>query len=202
MRFFCSVLFSVVLLSPRTAFPHAFALPASSSAPAVAEKISVSGISNVAKVSDSLFRGAQPPLATLDELKSLGITAIIDLRGEDQQSRDHERDRAEALGIHFISVPLGGFATPTAAQLAEFFALLRETPAPKIFIHCHLGSDRTGVFIAAYRIAFQHWSSEQALSEMHRFGFHSHWHPAMGTYIRALPALLQSDPTLKAALPN
>ena len=202
MRFFSSVLFSLVLLSPCTAFPHAFALPASGSAPASAEKISVSGIPNVGKLSASLFRGAQPRLGSLNRLKSLGITTIIDLRSEAHDSREQERVRAQALGIHFISIPLGGFSTPTSGQLAQFFALLRQRPAPKIFIHCHLGSDRTGVFIAAYRIAFQHWSSDEALSEMHRFGFHSHWHPAMSTYVRALPALLQSDPTLKAALSN
>jgi hypothetical protein len=35
---------------------------------------------------------------------------------------------------------------------------------------------------------------------MRAFGFHSHWHPAMITFVRELPARLQSDPTLKAAL--
>lgn len=202
MRFFYCAFFCVALLSPSTAFPHAPGVPASRGASAAAEKISVSGISNVGKVSDALFRGAQPHLSSLDELKKLGITTIIDLRGEAHDFRDHEQARAEALGIHFVSIPLGGFSTPTDAQLAEFFALLRQTPTPKIFIHCQFGADRTGVFIAAYRIAFQHWSSADALAEMHRFGFHSHWHPGMITYVRALPVLLQSDATLKAALLN
>jgi protein tyrosine/serine phosphatase len=177
-------------------------LPAPGNASADAEKISVSGIPNMGKVSDSLFRGAQPQLSSLKELKQLGITTIIDLRSEDHRSRDHERARAGALGIDFISIPVGGFSTPTGAQLAEFFALLRQTPAPKIFIHCQFGADRTGVFVAAYRIGFQHWSSDDALAEMHRFGFHRHWHPGMINYVRALPALLQSDPTLKATLLN
>lgn len=202
MRFFYFAFFGLLLLSPSTAFPHAPAVPASSGASAAAEKISVSGISNMGKVSDSLFRGAQPDLSSLDELKRLGITTIIDLRCEAHDSRDHERRRAEALGIHFVSIPLGGFSIPTDAQLAEFFALLRQTPARKIFVHCQFGADRTGVFIAAYRIAFQHWSSDDALSEMLRFGFHRHWHPAMLHYVRALPALLQSDSTLKAAFLN
>jgi protein tyrosine/serine phosphatase len=203
MRFFYFASLCLALLSPSTAFPHASGHSASSDASAVAEKISVSGISNMGKVSGSLFRGAQPHLSSLDELKKLGITTIVDLRSASDQLRDDERARAEALGIHFVSIPLGGFSIPTAAQLAEFFALLRQTPAPKIFIHCQFGADRTGVFVAAYRIAFQHWSSDAALSEMHRFGFHNHWHPGMSGYVRALPALLQSDPTLKAALlPN
>jgi tyrosine-protein phosphatase SIW14 len=202
MRNFCFTVLCFVLLSPSTAFPHAPASPASANAASSAQKISVSGISNMGKVSDALFRGAQPHLSSLDELKKLGITTIIDLRSESPQSRDHERVRAEALGIHFISIPLGGFSTPTDAQLAEFFAVLRQTPAPKIFVHCQFGADRTGVFIAAYRIAFQHWSSDDALLEMRRFGFHRHWHPGMITYIRALPVLLQSDPALRAALLN
>ena len=142
------------------------------SSPPIAAKISVPGISNTGKVSDHLFRGAQPHLYDLAELKKLGINTIVDLRAESPQTRNRERLKAESLGIHFDSIPVGGFSTPTSAQLAEFFKLLREAPPQTIFVHCEFGEDRTGVFIAAYRIAFDHWSPDQALAEMHAFGFH------------------------------
>jgi hypothetical protein len=54
--------------------------------------------------------------------------------------------------------------------------------------------------IAAYRIAFDHWTPDQALSEMMRFGFNSAWHPSMITFVRNLPMRLQSDSELKKAL--
>ncbi|HXR33277.1 MAG TPA: tyrosine-protein phosphatase [Verrucomicrobiae bacterium] len=169
--------------------------------PPFAEKISLNDIYNAAKVSDQLFRGAQPALSSLAQLKTLGVTTIVDLRLEAPQTRENERHQAESLGLRFVHIPVGGFSNPTSAQLAQFFSLLRETPPQKIFVHCEFGEDRTGVFIASYRIAFQHWTAGQALAEMYAFGFHSHWHPNMATFVGELPARLQSDPTLKAALP-
>ncbi len=172
-----------------------------STSPPFAEKISLDGIHNAGKISERLFRGAQPALSSLPQLKSLGITTIVDLRLESPQTREDERQRAESLGMRFVHIPVGGFSAPSSAQLAQFFSLLRETPPQKIFIHCRRGQDRTGVFIASYRIAFQHWTAEQALTEMYAFGFSGFWHPGMITFVRQLPARLQSDPTLKAALP-
>jgi tyrosine-protein phosphatase SIW14 len=168
----------------------------------VAQKITLPGISNAGKVSESLFRGAQPHLSNLQELKKLGITTIVDLRSESPHTREQERRRAESLGIHFISIPVGGFSTPTSAQLAEFFTLLHEAPLQKVFVHCEFGEDRTGVFIAAYRIAFDQWSSDQALSEMQYFGFNRQWHPSMVSFVRSLPGRLHSDPILKSAIEN
>lgn len=173
---------------------------ASTSAPLFASKISLPGISNAGKISDSLFRGAQPHLSNLGELKKFGITTIVDLRSESLHTRNQERIQAESLGIHFVSIPVGGFSTPTSAQLAQFFALFRRTPLQRIFVHCEYGEDRTGVFIASYRIAFQHWSPEQALSEMRAFGFHYFWHPRMASFVRTLPERLKTDSALKAAL--
>jgi len=166
------------------------------------EKISVRGIHNAGKVSENLFRGAQPLLSSLAELKKLGITTIVDLRAESRRLRDRERLHAESLGIRFVPFPLGGFATPTNAQLAAFLTLLRETPPQKIFVHCQYGEDRTGIFIAAYRIAINHWSPDRALSEMLAFGFNYDWHPSMVAFVRSLPDRLISDPILKSALAN
>jgi protein tyrosine phosphatase (PTP) superfamily phosphohydrolase (DUF442 family) len=174
--------------------------PPSASSPAVGQKISLPGISNAGKISDSLFRGAQPDVSHLAELKKLGVTTIVDLRRESAHTREREKIQAESLGMHFISIPVGGFSTPTSAQLAEFFLLVRETPFQKIFVHCEYGEDRTGVFIASYRIAFEHWTADEAVSEMLFFGFNGRWHPSMTTFIQSLPGRLQSDPTLQAAM--
>ena len=188
--------FSSAVSSPQTS-PDA-----TSSSLLHAEKISLPGIPNAGKVSDSLFRRAQPHLSHLNELKKLGVTTIVDLRSESAHTRERERAEAKSLGIHFVSIPLGGFSTPSSAQLAEFFTLLREGPPQRVFVHCEFGEDRTGVFIASYRIAFEHWTPDRALEEMHDFGFHRFWHPSMEKFVRSLPVRLQSDPTLKAALGN
>jgi protein tyrosine/serine phosphatase len=154
------------------------------------------------KISDSLYRGAQPNLAHLGELKKLGVTTIVDLRSESRHTREQEQTQAESLGMHFVSIPVGGFNPPTSEQLAQFFLVMRQTPVQKIFVHCRYGEDRTGVFIAAYRIAFERWSSDQAITEMLYFGFKRHWHPAMVNYVHSLPDRIHSDPLLKSALEN
>jgi len=37
----------------------------------------------------------------------------------------------------------------------------------KVFVHCRFGDDRTGVFVAAYRMAFDGWPAQQAMEEMY-----------------------------------
>jgi tyrosine-protein phosphatase SIW14 len=183
--------------------PRASDSSATASSPyAFAQKVSLGSVPNAGRISEHLFRGAQPHISDLQRLKDLGITTIIDLRSESSGTRQEERLRAESLGMHFVSIPVGGFSTPSSAQLAQFFTLVRQSPPEKIFVHCRFGHDRTGVFIAAYRIAFNHWSAEQALAEMNAFGFNHAWHPSMITYVHELPRRLEGDAVLKSALAN
>jgi tyrosine-protein phosphatase SIW14 len=134
----------------------------------------------------------------LDELKKLGISTIVNLRSESSPTRAAERIRAESLGMRSVSIPVGGFANPHFASARA--VLLRQSPNEKVFVHCMLGDDRTGVFVAAYRLAFDHWTPDQALSEMNAFGFNHSWHHEMAVFVRDLPSRLQSDPVLKASL--
>jgi len=190
-----------VLVSPlRARFPAASESTAlaASSVPSFAEKISLRGVPNAGRVTTSLYRGAQPSLADLSELKKLGVTTIVDLRAEATNISNLERADAQSLGIRFVHLPVGGFSTPSSPQLADFFSLLRAIPPQTVFVHCEFGRDRTGMFIAAYRIAVDRWSARQALNEMLAFGFHRTWHPAMARFVRSLPTRLQSDPTLKS----
>jgi tyrosine-protein phosphatase SIW14 len=202
MRFFVLlIILSFPSLSCSVPFRQS-AVSSSASSPTVAKRFSIPGIPNAGKVSDSLFRGAQPRIENLDELQKLGVTTIVDLRLESSHLRERERAKAESLGMHFIAIPVNGFGTPTSEQLAEYFSVLRQAPLQRVFVHCRFGEDRTGVFIAAYRIAFEHWSADQAYSEMLYFGFNHHWHNSMAAYIRALPDRLHSDRLLESALGN
>jgi protein tyrosine/serine phosphatase len=202
MRFFSLFFLLASSLASRSVPLRQTSSPTPSVAPVVAKRILLPGVRNAGKISDSLFRGAQPDISHLDELKKLGVTAIVDLRSESSHTREREQIQAEALGMHFISIPVDGFSTPTSPQLAEFLTLVREIPLQKIFVHCKYGEDRTGVFVASYRMAFEHWTADQAMSEMLVFGFHRHWHPSMVEFVQTLPDRLRSDPLLKAALGN
>jgi protein tyrosine/serine phosphatase len=197
LQFGLSVLFLLIFLFSVVASSIAGAqssAAASTDLSAEAQKIAVAGISNAGKINDFLFRGAQPSKQGLAQLKELGVTTIVDFRGWGHEV-ESERRQAESLGLRFISIPLGGWSTPTSAQIAQFFVLLRSSPGQKIFVHCKYGEDRTGVMVAAYRIGENHWSAQQAIEEMYFFGFHYHWHPGMESFVRKFPASFANDPT-------
>jgi protein tyrosine phosphatase (PTP) superfamily phosphohydrolase (DUF442 family) len=169
------------------------AITPSTMSSAYGDKLKIDGIPNPGKINDNLYRGAQPNGKGLEELKKLGITTIIDLRAEDRPKSEWEKKEAERLGIHFVQIPIAGFAAPTNEEVVQFLSLTRD-PQQKIFVHCLLGEDRTGVFIATYRMSVQKWPVTQAMHEMNSFGFNSFWHPAMKAFVRDFPARLTSAP--------
>jgi hypothetical protein len=54
--------------------------------------------------------------------------------------------------------------------------------------------DRTGVMIAAYRIAVEHKTVAEAIAEMHRYHYDWLFRSQLKRYIESLPRLLQNDP--------
>lgn len=169
------------------------------------DKIRVTGVPNFGKINEHLYRGAQPRNDGLPELKKLGITTIVDLRGEDRSKINWEKKTSESLGMHFVNIPVSGWGPPAYKQIAQFLGIFRDNPNEKVFVHCRLGEDRTGVFVAAYRIAVDRFLSDEALHEMYFFGFNGFWHPAMRTFIRDFPNHLTTDlhfEPLKADVPK
>lgn len=169
---------------------------APSTAQFASERISVPGIPDFGKVNDFLYRGAQPTVEGIGQLKKMGIDKVVDLRAELHGEIENEREHVESLGMRLINLPGSGWATPKDEEIAEFFELIREQPRRKIFIHCWLGGDRSGMFIAAYRVAFDGWTPEQAVEEMRAFHYLEFWHPNMRRYVQHFPERLAESPQL------
>ena len=163
---------------------------------AYGERLKLPGVPNGGKIDDSLFRGAQPRQDGIQQLKNLGVTTIVDLRSEDPARATWERQQAESVGIRFVSIPLSGWNPPSNEQVAQFLALFRNNPKEKVYVHCRYGEDRTGVFVAAYRMAMDGWQPQQAMNEMYYFGFNGMWHPSMKSYVQDFPARLKTAPAL------
>jgi len=163
-----------------------------------AEKMTVPGIKNFAKVDEYLYRGAQPKPEGIEDLKKLGIVTIVDLRGERRGLMEKERAHAESLGMRLVHIPGTGWTAPRDEQIAQFFALVSERPRRKIFIHCWFGGDRDGMFVAAYRIAFDGWTAEETIYEMKAFHYKEFLHPNMKWYVRKFPERLAKSPVLAA----
>src|SRR6202048_3629635 len=101
---------------------------------APAEKLKIAGVPRAGKINDVLFRGAQPSAQGLAELKKLGITTIVDLRGN-RGPVAAERREVESLGMRFIDIPVLGWSAPSNAQVAQFLKLFKDDPQQRVFVH-------------------------------------------------------------------
>jgi len=146
-----------------------------------AEPMQVAGLPNLHKVSEGLYRGAQPTPAGIKELKRLGVRTIINLR-------EPEADRAGLKGtdLGYECIPMTAFR-PKDDDVVRFLRVVLDADRGPIFMHCKRGADRTGMMCAIYRIAVQGWTKEQALDEMTRGGFgFCQGYQNIVRYIRAL----------------
>jgi protein tyrosine/serine phosphatase len=64
-------------------------------------------------------------------------------------------------------------------------------------VHCWFGGDRVGIFAAAYRIAFDGWTAEQAIREMKAYHYKEFLHPNLKYYVRKFPERLAKSPALE-----
>jgi protein tyrosine phosphatase (PTP) superfamily phosphohydrolase (DUF442 family) len=139
------------------------------------------GIPNFGKITDRLYRGAQPDAAGITNLARLGIKSIINLRLTNDVWQA-EAAVASSSGILHTNIPLNGLAPPTHAQVATLLDLIETLPAP-VFVHCQYGCDRTGTIIACYRIRQSGWPNQAALEEARKYGL-SKLEYGMINYIR------------------
>ncbi len=158
-------------------------------------KLKQPGLPNLGRVNERLYRGGQPEPEGFEALRRLGIEVVVNLNSSGEAIQK-EQSEVESRGMRYLSIPWGAWSLPKKEQVAEFLRLMHDHPKARIFVHCHRGADRTGVMVAAYRMAFEGWTPQQALVEMERFKFHGLWHGNLKQYVRDFPALLRSDPEL------
>jgi len=151
---------------------------------------------NFDEATTTLYRGGQPSKSGFRILAKMGINIVVDLRG----SRDSERKIVTHLGMRYVALPWR-CSFPKDKTFAQFLTLLRKNPGRKIFVHCRLGDDRTGMMIASYRMAQEGWSAERAEKEMEKFGF-SFAHrrlicPGLSSYEEKFPQRFKTSPAFR-----
>jgi protein tyrosine phosphatase (PTP) superfamily phosphohydrolase (DUF442 family) len=147
--------------------------------PAVISPSPIPGIENFAQVSPVLYRGAQPTRQGLLELQSRGIKTVINLR-----TTDTDRDNLQGLHLRYFRVPFKA-REPKDQNIAKVLKIIEDPANQPVFIHCHVGADRTGFAVAAYRIIEQGWPYADATAEMVLFTF-NHLYPGILVHLRRL----------------
>lgn len=154
------------------------------------------GLPNFGEVTAHLYRGAQPGADGLKALKKMGVSIVVDMRSSHSE---YEKRAAKELGMEYISIPWH-CPFPSDEPFVKFLSVIEQNRDKKIFVHCRLGDDRTGMAIASYRIAEEGWSADEAMKEMEFFGFTAVHHvicPALAHYEREFPEHLKTNPAFK-----
>jgi protein tyrosine phosphatase (PTP) superfamily phosphohydrolase (DUF442 family) len=136
-----------------------------------AERLDLAGVANLHKVSDDLYRGAQPSAEGMRELKELGIKTIINLR-----LSHSDRDEIGDTGLDYEHIEMEPWDADDD-EVVGFLKIVTDANRTPVFVHCRRGADRTGMMCAVYRIVVQGWSKDEAIEEMTEggFGFYSGW---------------------------
>jgi len=155
--------------------------PQSNRPPHWAQPMQVKGVPNLYKVSDALYRSAQPSAEGMNNLKTIGIETVVNLR-----SFHSDREEIADTGLAYEHIYMKAWH-PEEKEAVRFLQIVTNPRRVPVTVHCEYGADRTGAMCALYRVAVQGWSREEAIEEMVHggFGFHGAW----GNLIRWINAL-------------
>jgi len=136
-----------------------------------AQPMETAGAPNFFKVSDDLYRGAQPTAEGFRGIAKLGVKTDVNLR-----SFHSDRDLLGGTGLEYEDIPMKAWH-PETEDVVRFLEIVGDPEKTPVFVHCQHGSDRTGTVCAVYRIVVQGWTKEEAIREMTRggYGFHEVW---------------------------
>ncbi len=162
----------------------------------IGRKLQEKGVPNFGEVTPTLYRGGLLNTSGLKALAKLGINVIVDTHANDVS----EEKTVKSLGMEYVAIPWH-CPWPRDEVFARFLKVLEQNKGKKVFVHCRLGDDRTGMMVAAYRMAEEGWTADEAMNEMETFGFTRAHHlicPGLARYEKHFPERLKNSPAFSA----
>lgn len=146
-----------------------------------AEKMQKDGLPNLHRVTDTLYRGAQPDEQGFRELRKMGVRTVVSLR-----SFHSDRKLIGSTRLAYEHIYMKAWH-PEDEEVVRFLQIVTDPARQPVFVHCQHGADRTGTMCAIYRIAVCGWTKDEAIAEMTEggFGFWEKWQNLV-KYIRNL----------------
>ena len=140
-----------------------------------ARPLEFDGLPNFYKVTDSLYRGAQPTAEGMRQLKKLGIKTVVNLR-----SLHSDKDEIGDIDLAYEHIRM--IWHPNEEEVVHFLKIVSDKNRTPVFVHCMHGADRTGVMCGIYRVAICNWTKQEAIAEMTKggFGYHKIWTNLIG----------------------
>lgn len=136
-----------------------------------AAPVAVDGAPNLHKVSDVLYRSAQPSAPGMKALEAMGVKTVLSLRSFHSDKREAKGTTLELVRVRFDTWDVD------EDELVDALRILRDPAKQPVLVHCQHGADRTGMIIALHRVVYEGWTKAEAIDEMKNggYGWHSLW---------------------------
>ena len=99
-------------------------------------------------------------------IQSLKLRTVICL---DAAEAPKERKLCQSHGVRFLSFDMHSSGKGSPADYQTVVETLADPASQPVLVHCRAGVARTGAAIALYRMAVDHWTYEQAITELRSF---------------------------------
>lgn len=157
----------------------------------------VEGLDNLYKISDKLYRSAQPTAIGMKNAEKLGISTVISLR-----SKQKDEKLVYDTNLKLIHVSMRAWNPKMEDAIFLMKTLNPNNPVlagKPVLVHCYHGADRTGWVVALYRITYENWNKEEAIEEMLEggYGYHKSIWKDIVTFIKDLNEEEFRDSVLK-----
>lgn len=130
------------------------------------EQLDATGFRAVLADAGKAFLAGQPTREGLERLKEMGVTTIINLRTQGEMDRIegyNEAEEAEALGMTYVHIPLGGDDHPYTPEALAKFAETMKASKGKPLVHCTVAG-RASHMWAAYLAKYEGMDINEAVA--------------------------------------
>jgi len=135
------------------------------------------GLTNFGKVTNEIWRGAQPTTAGYKNLVESGkVKSFLSLRhGTNRDTATLKVENIQGVRCFQVAMREWDPGQDNLRQLAlavKTLKRLSDNPQTRpVYVHCKAGRNRTGFVVATYRIVYQGWTPEEAVREMRAYHF-------------------------------
>jgi len=126
----------------------------------------------------------------MQHLRDLGVRTVISFQhqdpvGESDTNVEHiavalEQIAAKEVGLAYVAYPMSNKGKNSFEDMSDDAVLKLLDPISEdifkfaksggVAFHCKSGKDRTGIMAAYLRLKYQHWTVDEAIAEMRRYG--------------------------------